>query len=460
MSRSRAVEFGAPSGRGNIEKRGKNKWRIRFFLGFDPETGKKIYSRSCTVTGTKREAQERAVAFRRELALEAGVLDEDADATFAEYSKVWQSRRAASPEIKESTVQRDGPVVDKLVEAFGRTPMRELSVSQIRNAYKRLVEEGMSAHQLHVLHQKLRQILDEAEAEGVIPSNPAANKTIRAPRPECKNRSSLTESQVYDLAHAPYGRAEKGKFVGVVIALATGCRRGEVLGLQWKHVHLGSNPCVVVEQQLTKKRRGYEPPKSSSYRKIAIDSGTAEFLGRWKAEQAEYLSSSVAARKRAKQAHPCVSRDCWRDLDLVQTEDTPVVSDSLGEPVDGDNYGSWFREFCVRNGLGKWVDDKGKELPPPRYNENGFPVDSEGRPYSRSNPKPRQKARYKGLTFHELRHTHITLEISNGMDIKSVQTRAGHSKASTTLDIYAHAIPANDRRAADLFGSIMEGRSA
>ena len=145
---------------------------------------------------------------------------------------------------------------------------------------------------------------------------------------------------------------------------------------------------------------------------------------------------------------------------MLQSEDTPVVSDDLGEPYNCDNYGNWFRAFCVRHGLGRYVDENGKTRPLPRYNANGFPVDPEGRPYSRSNPRPKTSGhRYEGLKFHELRHSHITLEIGHGMDIKTVQMRAGHSSPSVTLDVYTHAFPANGRKAAGLFESVMREAS-
>lgn len=64
---------------------------------------------------------------------------------------------------------------------------------------------------------------------------------------------------------------------------------------------------------------------------------------------------------------------------------------------------------------------------------------------------------WKGLLFHELRHTHATLLIASGVDIKTVQTRLGHSSADITLNIYAHAVPAKDVAAADDFDAKIMG---
>jgi site-specific recombinase XerD len=59
------------------------------------------------------------------------------------------------------------------------------------------------------------------------------------------------------------------------------------------------------------------------------------------------------------------------------------------------------------------------------------------------------------LHFHDLRHSQATLLISQGVDIKTVQARLGHEKASTTLDLYAGVMPGNDREAASIIGTIL-----
>ena len=65
-------------------------------------------------------------------------------------------------------------------------------------------------------------------------------------------------------------------------------------------------------------------------------------------------------------------------------------------------------------------------------------------------PKRLHGLPYVGFNFHELRHTQATLLIGQGTDIKTVQHRLGHSSASLTMDVYAHAMPANDEAAARL----------
>jgi integrase len=50
--------------------------------------------------------------------------------------------------------------------------------------------------------------------------------------------------------------------------------------------------------------------------------------------------------------------------------------------------------------------------------------------------------------FHALRHTHITSLLRVGVPVHVVSARAGHSKSSTTLDVYAHLVASDDTHAA------------
>jgi len=59
---------------------------------------------------------------------------------------------------------------------------------------------------------------------------------------------------------------------------------------------------------------------------------------------------------------------------------------------------------------------------------------------------------------HYLRHAHATLLAAQGLDIKALQRRLGHAQASVTLDVYAHALPEADRRAAELLDGALGPR--
>ena len=64
----------------------------------------------------------------------------------------------------------------------------------------------------------------------------------------------------------------------------------------------------------------------------------------------------------------------------------------------------------------------------------------------------RKQVGFDELRFHELRHSQATLLLANGTDLKTVQDRMGHANGAITLNWYAHAVPENDAKAAQLVG--------
>ena len=62
------------------------------------------------------------------------------------------------------------------------------------------------------------------------------------------------------------------------------------------------------------------------------------------------------------------------------------------------------------------------------------------------------------IKFHGLRHTSATLALQEGNNPKVVQERLGHQKIATTLDIYAHVLPAMDQDAANAVGALIHGK--
>ena len=66
-----------------------------------------------------------------------------------------------------------------------------------------------------------------------------------------------------------------------------------------------------------------------------------------------------------------------------------------------------------------------------------------------------EKNSLKRVTLHGLRHTNITMLIANGVDIKTVSARVGHSDIKTTLNIYAHYVKESDEKASQLIDKLL-----
>ncbi len=61
----------------------------------------------------------------------------------------------------------------------------------------------------------------------------------------------------------------------------------------------------------------------------------------------------------------------------------------------------------------------------------------------------------KKITFHQLRHTSASILINEGINLKEVSSRLGHSKPSTTMDIYSHVLKTADKIASDAIEKII-----
>ncbi|MBQ6522038.1 MAG: site-specific integrase, partial [Atopobiaceae bacterium] len=183
----------------------------------------------------------------------------------------------------------------------------------------------------------------------------------------------------------------------------------EVLGLTWSAVDFSKKQITVRQKLVTTERKGRpedealvigKPKTKKGTRSINVDSETIAHLARWKEFQAGIMGRIMPD-----------------GTALTHTPETPVCI--------GDN-GSWLRPSSVS----RWWGES---------NARGF----------------RDRAGFPGLRMHELRHTQATLLLGNGVDLKTVQTRMGHAKSSHTLDLYAHAIPANDVAAANVIDAII-----
>ena len=185
-------------------------------------------------------------------------------------------------------------------------------------------------------------------------------------------------------------------YLPILLAVTTGMRRGEILGLTWKNVNLDEG-VIYIEKQLQKLYERYEfvPPKTArSRRKIVLLNYTIPILKSVKNRQERLLASLESEYKQ------------W---DLVCCKDN-------GEPYNPD--------YISRNFL-RQMTKISTELNIPK------------------------------IRFHDLRHTHATLLLLSGVNPKIVSERLGHSSISTTLDTYSHVLPCMQEEAAAKLNNLM-----
>lgn len=397
------------TGAGEIEEVVKGKvYRIRHHLGRDPKTGRYIRSPKKTIYGTKAEARRALEEYRIEL--ECGVKNPEG-LTVGTYARAWYERRKNTGRYSPLTLKDDELQVRKIEDLWGTTLLGDLTLKKISDEYDKLLSSKKATKSsIHKLNAALSLVMDEAVANELVDANPCEH--MKAPRPKPKERKALSDEQALDLAVALRTEEQTGCTVAVWIALATGMRRGEILGLVWRNVDF-ERKRIYVGQQYAADHTIRDPKSEKSHRWLGLDDGTIMFLAEWKQKQARTME--IAG--------------------LDQDEKTPVCTNKLYKFMDPNTFNRWRRQYFADHNLGEFG-------PSVRYR------DSQGR-------KRWRKGAYVGYNLHELRHTQATLLIGSGADIKTVQQRLGHSSASLTMDIYAHFIAQNDRVAANTIGDIL-----
>ena len=173
----------------------------------------------------------------------------------------------------------------------------------------------------------------------------------------------------------------------IYIALMTGMREGELLGMKWPDVDWEKSQVYIQRQLQRIKGQGsvLVPPKTKAGRRqIMLGQGTVERLAAHKREQ-ELMKAAMEKR--------------WEENDLI-------FPNILGKPMASENMLTEFKRLLKKNGL---------------------PM----------------------IRFHDLRHTSISFLLDIGTPVNTVQQRAGHSKASVTTDTYGHSMVRSEREAAE-----------
>jgi integrase len=283
--------------------------------------------------------------------------------------------------VAPKTHERYAEIVNHfLAPAFGNLQLAKLAPVHIQEAYNGWAIGGrrdgkagsLSPRTRHHIHRILSAALTRAVEQQLIGRNPCDAFKKRLPKIERHEMAILTTEQSQRLlivirSHRVYWP--------VLIALATGMRRGEILALRWRNTDLDRGSIRVVESlEQTKAGLRFKQPKTGKARAITLPAFAADELRRRKREQAEELLR----------------------LGVRQDGDTLVCARADGTPMLPTSLTHEFMKATAR----------GKEIPRVR--------------------------------FHDLRHTHATQLLLAGVHPKIAQERLGHSTVTVTLDLYSH----------------------
>lgn len=271
---------------GNITRRGKSSWRLKFEVGErDALTGKRR-TRYVTVRGTKKGAHAELIRVLAEV--ENGTAIDPSKVTVAEYVRVWLD---GATHLAPKTLERYRELAEhQIIPHLGGTILQKLRPSQIAAWHTALLRSGgrngrpLAPRTVGHAHRVLHSALARAAKVEVVSRNVAG--VLAPPKVEAQEIESLTDVQIGEVLN----RLKNHTLYPVVVtALGTGMRRGELCGLQWAAVNLDL-ASISVERSLEQTDSGLrlKPPKSRHGRRlIALPASVVEMLRRHRLRQIE-----------------------------------------------------------------------------------------------------------------------------------------------------------------------------
>ena len=359
-------------GAGTIRQRKDGRWEARYTVGRDPGTGKQIQR---SVYGATQQEVRKKLA-QLTTALDNGTYKEPCKMTVGQWLDIWTADYMGG--VKPSTAFLYGEQIRLYIKpALGAVKLEALNTHTIQGFYNGLSIEreggkALSPKSVKNIHGILHKALQQAVAVGYIRFNPADACTL--PRAEKKEISPLDEEQIATFLKAIEGHRHELLYK---VALFTGMREGEVLGLMWDCVDFEKGTITIKRQLRREQKKGgtyyITTPKNGKPRTITPAPWVMKLLRSQKARQAEQQLKMG---------------QLWENSGMVFTNET-------------GGYLSY-----------RTVYDCFKRI-----------VAQMGTPSTR---------------FHDLRHTFAVASLRAGDDIKTVQGNLGHHTAAFTLDVYGH----------------------
>src|SRR5262249_47438421 len=273
---------------------------------------------------------------------------------------------------------------------LGNRRLQALRPADLAALYASLSRSGLAPRTIKHTHVILHRALKEAKVWGLLRDNPA--ETAKPPTPEDQELPILQPERARELLDRLRGEARENSPGGVLyllgsLALATGMRRNELLGLRWKDVDMDVGRLTVeqaLEQTAEHGIRVKGPKTRHGRRTISLPPHiVAELRSHWRAQQEQRLALGIGK--------------------------APAESTVLAT-FDG--------KLMSPNAITKaW-------------------------------PRAMDEIGMSEITLHSLRHTHASMLIASGMDILTISRRLGHANPTVTLGIYGHLIHGSDDKAA------------
>lgn len=387
MGVSKSKSPGATGVKG-MRLKGPDRYELRVYLGEDVDGRKKIYSE--VFHGGKKDAEARLAQLKKERG--KGVLSISPKLTVKELLDRWVTEYVESGAVRSDTVTWYKMHLNRnILPYIGGKQVKKLTPQDINRMYADLKQAGKSPTLQAGAHRTLRAAFNWGERQGVIANNPISKVT--SPKPSKPDHPPLSLDEVKSLLrviqekHARYYNL-------ILLALTTGMRKSEILGLRWSDVDLIQKSIRVAYQI-----------KGEGYKVTFADVKTAK--GRRKVNLSE-IDIKLLQEQKDKYDKLVASNPSFRDLNLVFALDN-------GNPIPRKNLAKSLKLALQETGI------------------------------------------TKPFTFHGLRRTCGTLIYYKDPSLPLIQERLGHSEALTTLVYYIGVVPGQQEKAAANLANLLFG---
>lgn len=320
--------------------------------------------------------------------------------TFEEYAKYVIDLKEKNG-AKHRTIYRYKSLLERVINVdsngIGHLKLQDIRADHLNKLYMTLSQKGqnhvtgggLSAKTILEHHRFISTVLSQAVKEQLLQYNTAQRATPpKVPKHEAK---CFEIEDIQNIIKAVEQKPLKWKAM-THLFIATGARRGEILGLQWQSVDFKTNQLYLCNNLLYSPEKGVcnTTLKTDENRYVSVPQYVMDILKQWKQEQSQIAYALD---------------DEWEYTNYVFTQEN-------GKPINPDSVSCFFKRL-----------EKKYHLP-------------------HINP-------------HKFRHSQASILINQGVDIVTVSKRLGHSKTSTTSDIYAHMLRKSDQTASDVINNVL-----
>ena len=376
MSRKRG------NGEGSLYRRKDGRWvgQYTVYTAKGPKY-RYIYGKTRAAVAEKLS---KAIAARS-----SGFVSDVGNLTLGEYLDRWLADSLRGT-VRASTCERHEINVRVHINpSLGNVRLKGLTPAHVRGLHREKLDSGLASATVRKIHSTLHKALSQAVSDGLIPRNAA---DVKAPRPAPEEMRPLSEGEActfLDVARASGDRFEPL----YVLAITTGLRRGELLGLRWEDVDL-ERGTLRVGRSLVREEGRHTVGETKTRR------------GRRQVNLTPRTVNALKAHRKRQLEERMRLAETYKDHGLV-------FSTSIGTPVNPENLvNRSFKPLLEKAGLPK-------------------------------------------IRFHNLRHTCATLLLGRGVHPKFVQELLGHATIAITLDTYSHYLPSMGDQASGAMGDAL-----